>query len=125
MTDQVQPLEQILGGGNPAPAESQHPDPGQAPQAADPTGAQAPAAQQQDDDDPETQAVEVGGQKMVPLAAAKAGREKVKRYTQQIAEFEKQIAESNRRSDESNRAWEQRFNRLVETLQPRQPQPAQ
>lgn len=58
---------------------------------------------------------EGGGQKMVPHEALHAEKQKVKRYTEQVAEFEKKLSEQNN-------VWEQRFNRLLETVKPKQPE---
>jgi hypothetical protein len=50
-------------------------------------------------------------------AAFKAQREEGrKRYTEQVADFERKL-------EEREKAWEKRFETLVQTLAPRQPQP--
>lgn len=56
---------------------------------------------------------EGGGQRMVPHEALHAEKQKVKRYTEQVAEFEKKLSEQNN-------VWEQRFNRILETVKPKQ-----
>lgn len=58
---------------------------------------------------------EGGGQKMVPHEALHAEKQKVKRYTEQVADFEKKLSEQNT-------AWEQRFEKLIATMQPQKPQ---
>lgn len=55
------------------------------------------------------------GQKMVPHAALHASKEKVKRYTEQIASFEKKL-------NETNEAWERRLNKMLEAINKPQPQ---
>lgn len=55
---------------------------------------------------------ESGGQKMVPHEALHAEKQKVKRYTEQVAEFEKKAAEREA-------AWERRFSQLLETVKPK------
>lgn len=65
----------------------------------------------------EDQATEVNGQKMVPHAALHASKEKVKRYTEQVASFEKTLTERDQ-------AWERRFQTMLEKLGPKsEPQP--
>lgn len=56
------------------------------------------------------------GQKQVPLAALHAEKQKVKRYTEQVASFEQTLKERET-------AWERRFEKLLETV--KQPQPQQ
>ena len=51
------------------------------------------------------------GQKMVPQQALHAERQKVKRYTEEVADLRSTIAQQNT-------AWEQRFERLIGTLKP-------
>lgn len=55
------------------------------------------------------------GQKMVPHEALHKEKEKVKRYTEQVASFEQRLAEQNQ-------AWDRRFTELLERVAPRQPQ---
>lgn len=53
--------------------------------------AEGASQQEQSTDTDEVQATEVNGQRMVPHAALHASKEKVKRYTEQVAEFEKSM----------------------------------
>lgn len=53
-----------------------------------------------------------GGQKMVPHEALHAEKQKVKRYTEQIAEFDKKLTEQNT-------AWERRFEQLIGAVKPK------
>ena len=58
-----------------------------------------------------------GDQKTVPHAAYHAEKQKVKRYTEQVADFERKLTEQNA-------AWERRFNQLIGSIQqPQQQQP--
>lgn len=61
---------------------------------------------------------EPSGQKQVPLAALHAEKQKVKRYTEQVASFETKL-------EENNKAWERRFEKLIETVRPPTQQPEQ
>lgn len=54
------------------------------------------------------------GQKMVPHEALHAEKQKVKRYTEQVAEFEKKMTEREA-------AWEKRFEQLLGAVKPQQP----
>jgi hypothetical protein len=56
---------------------------------------------------------ESGGQRMVPQAALHAEKQKVKRYTEEVADFRKQLADTNT-------AWERRMAQLVEAVKPKQ-----
>lgn len=62
---------------------------------------------------PEAEQQEPAGQKMVPHEALHAEKQKVKRYTEQIASFEEKI-------NSQNQAWERRFGQLLEKLTPQQ-----
>jgi hypothetical protein len=66
----------------------------------------------------ETQAEgdEPQGQKMVPHEALHAEKQKVKRYTEEVADFRKQLSETNA-------AWERRMAQLVEAVKPKQEAP--
>lgn len=57
-----------------------------------------------------------GGQKMVPQEALHAEKQKVKRYTEQVADFQKSLAERDA-------VWQRRFDELTSTLAARQPGP--
>lgn len=54
------------------------------------------------------------GQKMVPHEALHAEKQKVKRYTEQVAEFEKKMTEREA-------AWERRFEQLIGAVKPQAP----
>ena len=58
------------------------------------------------------------GQKMVPHEALHAEKQKVKRYTEQVAEFEKKMTEREA-------AWERRFEQLIGAVKPQQPTEAE
>lgn len=68
----------------------------------------------------QTEATEQGGQaqgqKMVPHEALHAEKQKVKRYTEEVADFRRQLSETNA-------AWERRMAQLVEAVKPKQEQP--
>lgn len=64
-------------------------------------------------DEPES--VDVNGQKMVPHQALHAEKQKVKRYTEQVADFERKLAEQQA----ENRRFQQQ---LLETVRPPQQQ---
>jgi hypothetical protein len=55
------------------------------------------------------------GTRMVPLPALHAERQKVRRYTEEVADFRKALAETNA-------AFERRMGQLVEAISPRQAQ---
>ena len=82
--------------------------------------AEKPIVETNNQEPPETPAPETPeageqpqGQKMVPHEALHAEKQKVKRYTEQIASFEKTISERDA-------AWERRFGQLLEKLTPQQ-----
>lgn len=56
-----------------------------------------------------------GGQKMVPHEALHAEKQKVKRYTEQVAEFERKQAERDA-------AWERRLEQILGAVKPAQQQ---
>ena len=66
----------------------------------------------------EVEATDVNGQKMVPHAALHASKEKVKRYTEQVASFENTLKERDA-------AWERRLGQILEKLGPKPEQPKQ
>lgn len=103
------------------PASAAVADPPEPAQPQAQAGAQQPpqqaAAQPQDDDDPEKAAVEVAGQKMVPLSVVAATRGKAKRYTEQIAELNRTIETNNQRFEQAITASNERFDRLLATIQ--------
>lgn len=80
--------------------------------------AQTPEAQANEGQQEQTEGQAEGeesGQKMVPHEALHAERQKVKRYTEQVADFQKQLSETNA-------AWERRMAELVEAIKPKQEQ---
>jgi hypothetical protein len=80
---------------------------------------QAPVeAQQPTQETTETEQAEeqLDGQKSVPSEALHAERQKVKRYTEEVASIREEIA----RRDQ---AWEQRINKLLEAQRPQQEPP--
>jgi len=58
---------------------------------------------------------ETAGQKMVPHEALHAEKQKVKRYTEEVADFKKQMAENNAQ-------WERRIASILESVKPKQEQ---
>lgn len=81
-------------------------------QVADGESQQEPVQIEPDD----VQPTEVNGQKVVPHAALHAAKEKVKRYTEQVASFEKTL-------QDRDAAWERRFTQMLEKLGPKPEQP--
>lgn len=67
----------------------------------------------QTEQETETEQTEGEGGARVPVAALQAERQKVKRYTEEVADFRKQLAESNAAS-------QRQIAELVEALKPRQ-----
>lgn len=55
------------------------------------------------------------GQRMVPQQALHAEKQKVKRYTEQVADFEKKLTEREA-------AWERRFEQLIGVVKPKEPE---
>lgn len=68
---------------------------------------------QQEQPEAETTEGEQQGQRMVPQQALHAEKQKVKRYTEEVADFRKQLTESNA-------AWERRMAELVKAVTPKQ-----
>lgn len=98
-------LDNILAGGSDsAPKEEQV------------TQAVTETTEGQTEQQAETTQTESGGQKMVPHEALHAEKQKVKRYTEEVADFRKQLSETNA-------AWERRMAQLVEAVKPKQEQP--
>lgn len=79
-----------------------------------PEVAEAPELDNQETDTPEP-AEASNGSKMVPHEALHKEKEKVKRYTEQVASFEKTLAEREA-------AWERRIEQLVGTMKPKEPE---
>lgn len=71
--------------------------------------------QQEPDIEAEGVEGETQGQRMVPQQALHAEKQKVKRYTEEVADFRKQLSETNA-------AWERRMAQLVEAVKPKQEQ---
>lgn len=103
MTDET--LDSLLSGGGNAPeteeASTQVLDEGESQQQEQPE-AEQPEGQQ--------------GQRMVPHEALHAEKQKVKRYTEEVADFRKQLSETNA-------AWERRMAELVKAVSPKQEAP--
>lgn len=78
---------------------------------------QAEGASQQQEPEATEQEGEPQGQKMVPHEALHAEKQKVKRYTEQVASFEQTLKEREA-------AWERRFGEMLEKLGPK-PEPQQ
>lgn len=98
-------LESILSGERePAPVEATTP-------AAQPETTEAIAPEPSSNDDPQP---DDGG--TVPHAALHAERQKVKRYTEQVAEFQTKL-------EQQNAQWEQRFAQMMSAVAPKQAQP--
>jgi predicted RNase H-like nuclease (RuvC/YqgF family) len=77
---------------------------------------EAPAQEQEQPTEQPQEGEQPGQQKMVPHEALHAEKQKVKRYTEQIASFEQTL----KQRDE---AWDRRFGTLLERLTPQQQQP--
>lgn len=105
-------LESILSGdGKPSP-ENKSNEQQQVETQATP---ETPEPEEKPADNPEGDDADEG--KTVPLKALHAEREKTKRYTEQVADFDKKL-------DEQNARWEQRLNKLVDSLRPKEQPPA-
>lgn len=103
-------LESILSGEREnAPVETTA-----TPTATPETTQEQPQGQPEPSSDAEPQADETG---KVPLAALHAERNKVKRYTEQVAEFQTKL-------EQQNAQWEQRFSQIMTAVVPKQAQPA-
>ena len=104
-------LDSILSRGGAAMPQTEQPPtqettpPAPTEQSAEPA-AETPTAEQEPGTD---------GQTTVPVAALHAERQKVKRYTEQIASFEQKL-------NESNAQWERRINQLLERIPQQQQQ---
>lgn len=102
-------LDNILSGREAAPEASQEVEK-EVTQAEPSVEGESQVAEQQTEGD---EAGEQQGQRMVPQAALHAEKQKVKRYTEEVADFRKQLADSNA-------AWERRMAQLVEAVKPKQ-----
>lgn len=103
----METLDNILSGKGAAASEPEKKEPTQ--------GAQTEVAEK-----PVTEVTEQldkeGEQGKVPIDALHAERQKVKRYTEQVADFERKLKDQDA-------AWERRFSQLLETVKPKaQPQ---
>lgn len=102
-------LESILSGGATAPGPE-----ATTPIATPETTQEPPQGQPEPSSEAEPHADETG---TVPLAALHAERNKVKRYTEQVAEFQTKL-------EQQNAQWEQRFTQIIGAMQqPKQAQP--
>lgn len=79
-----------------------------------PEVAEAPELNTQEEDQTQDEGTE-GGTKMVPHEALHAEKQKVKRYTEQVAAFEAKL-------NEQNTAWERRFEQLIGAVKPKEPE---
>jgi len=114
-----EPLDSILSGGGEAVS-------GQTAQNLDATtshagGGDSPHAQADEHGDAHTADIDAAeahgdGTRMVPHQALHAERQKVRRYTEEVADFRKALAETNA-------AFERRMGQLVEAIAPRQGPP--
>lgn len=100
-------LESILSGGG-APASE--PEANTASTAQPETEGQPPEPSSNDDPQPDERG-------SIPIAALHAERNKVKRYTEQVAEFQSKL-------EQQNAQWEQRFSQIISAVAPKQPQAA-
>lgn len=112
-------LDSILSGRSDAAQETAPPPTiVEKPKEPEATVVEVEASQGQRQEGQDDQSQEQQGQKMVPHEALHAEKQKVKRYTEQVADFE-------RRLNEQNQAWDRRFTELLERVAPkRQEQPA-
>jgi hypothetical protein len=114
-----QPLDSILSGGgeavseqvNRAEASANHAHEGEQPSAHASEHLDAHAT------DADLAEAHGDGTRMVPHQALHAERQKVRRYTEEVADFRKALAETNA-------AFERRMGQLVEAISPRQAPPA-
>ncbi|MBA2690064.1 MAG: hypothetical protein H0U63_04610 [Burkholderiales bacterium] len=67
----------------------------------------------QETESPSSEVEGDGRQRMVPHEALHAEKQKVKRYTEEVADFRKQLSETNA-------AWERRMSELVQAVRPKQ-----
>ncbi len=81
--------------------------------------------QQQQIDNDEDQATDVNGQRMVPHAALHASKEKVKRYTEQVAEFEKSMGGVREQNAMLTRQVTELLQRIPQPKQEQQQAPDQ
>lgn len=102
-------LESILSGERePAPVSEATTNPIAQPETTEPQGTEPSS-------DAEPQADERG---TIPIAALHAERNKVKRYTEQVAEFQTKL-------EQQNAQWEQRFSQIMSAVVPKQPTAAE
>jgi len=101
-------LESILSG-----ERESAPVPETATTPAQPETTEQPQGQPEPSSEAEPQPDETG---KVPLAALHAERNKVKRYTEQVAEFQSKL-------EQQNAQWEQRFSQILTAVAPKQAQP--
>lgn len=108
-----EPLDSILSGGGEAVSEQHRTETNAGPRReGDSSFAQAdehPDAQAADAEQAEAQDE---GTRMVPHQALHAERQKVRRYTEEVADFRKALAETNA-------SWERRMGQLIEAISPR------
>ena len=114
-----QPLDSILSGGGEAVSEQVNRAEANASNASEGEQPSASASEHLDVQTTEADLAEAQGDgtRMVPHQALHAERQKVRRYTEEVADFRKALAETNA-------AFERRMGQLVEAISPRQAQPA-
>lgn len=106
-------LDKILSGEGASAPASEAPAVEQVTQSAPPEG----ETQTEQTTEAEGTEATTPGQKMVPHEALHAEKQKVKRYTEEVADFRKQL-------QESNAAWERRMAQFMEAVKPKQEQQA-
>ena len=111
-----EPLDSILSGGGEAVSEQVNRAEANA-NASEGDQSSARASEHLDTQTPEVDLAEAQGDgaRMVPHKALHAERQKVRRYTEEVADFRKALAETNA-------SWERRMGQLVEAISP-QPEP--
>lgn len=97
-------LDSILSGNGAVAPAPETPAKVETPEVKEPAGTEAEVNQQGEHE----------GQKMVPHEALHAEKQKVKRYTEQVAEFERKQAERDA-------AWERRLEQILTSIKPQQP----
>jgi hypothetical protein len=116
-----QPLDSILSGGGEAVSEQTAMNRAEAIANHASEGEQLSARASESLDaqttDADTAEAQGEGTRMVPHQALHAERQKVRRYTDEVADFRKVLAETNA-------SWERRMAQLVEAISPRPAQPA-
>lgn len=114
-----EPLDSILsGGGEAVSGQTLQNDGLNANSAGESDSSKARAGDDFDTHPADTETADARGDstRMVPHQALHAERQKVRRYTEEVADFRKALAETNA-------SWERRMGQLVEAISPRQGPP--